>query len=81
MQEAGPTPLTKLEELGIAASDVKKLQEAGFYTVESVRGNGRDCSELEAELHPAELTTATSFLLPLALAGCVRDPEGARREP
>jgi hypothetical protein len=58
MQEAGPTPLTKLEELGIAASDVKKLQEAGFYTVESVCGEGDDSSKLIAELHPAELATA-----------------------
>lgn len=33
---AGPTPLQKLEECGIAAVDVKKLAEAGYHTVEAV---------------------------------------------
>ncbi|KAI3636110.1 hypothetical protein MIR68_005991 [Amoeboaphelidium protococcarum] len=33
---AGPTPITKLEECGIGAADVKKLVEAGFNTVEAV---------------------------------------------
>ena len=33
---AGPTPIQKLEEHGILASDVKKFIEAGYYTVESV---------------------------------------------
>jgi len=32
----GPMPVTRLEECGISAADVKKLQEAGYYTVESV---------------------------------------------
>jgi len=35
-EEQGPTPIKKLEEKGISASDVKKLMEAGFHTVESV---------------------------------------------
>ena len=35
-QSAGPLPLEKLEGAGINASDIKKLQEGGFYTVESV---------------------------------------------
>lgn len=30
------SPIGRLEEMGIAAADVKKMQEAGFYTVESV---------------------------------------------
>lgn len=33
---AGPSPIEKLEEHGISAADVKKLKEAGFFTVESV---------------------------------------------
>jgi hypothetical protein len=73
--------LTKLEELGIAASDVKKLQEAGFYTVESVCGGGGGSSGLEAALHPVELATVIHIFFPLALAGCVRDTKGARWEP
>jgi len=36
-EEVGPKPIQKLEgQGGITASDVKKLQEAGFHTVESV---------------------------------------------
>ncbi|OAO13619.1 DNA repair protein RAD51, partial [Blastocystis sp. ATCC 50177/Nand II] len=35
-RSAGPLPLEKLEGAGINASDIKKLQEGGFYTVESV---------------------------------------------
>lgn len=32
----GPLPIDKLEGAGINASDIKKLQEGGYYTVESV---------------------------------------------
>ena len=32
----GATPIQKLEECGISAGDVKKLQEGGLYTVEAV---------------------------------------------
>jgi DNA repair protein RAD51 len=32
----GPTPIKALEEKGINAGDIKKLEEAGFHTVESV---------------------------------------------
>ncbi|KAJ1680240.1 recombinase rad51 [Spiromyces aspiralis] len=32
----GPIPIQKLEEVGISANDVKKLLEAGYYTVEAV---------------------------------------------
>lgn len=32
----GPTPIAKLEEVGINAADIKKLQEAGLNTVEAV---------------------------------------------
>ncbi|XP_054718313.1 DNA repair protein RAD51 homolog 1-like [Uloborus diversus] len=35
-EECGPQRIQKLEGNGITASDVKKLQDAGFYTVESV---------------------------------------------
>eukprot|EP00124_Ichthyophonus_hoferi_P005042 Ihof_evm3s650 gene=Ihof_evmTU3s650 len=35
-EASGPLPIAKLEANGIMAVDIKKLQEAGFYTVESV---------------------------------------------
>ena len=35
-EHAGPTPLSRLEGLGVAASDVAKLTAAGFCTVECV---------------------------------------------
>ena len=35
-RSSGPIPLEKLEGAGINASDIKKLQEGGYYTVESV---------------------------------------------
>jgi len=35
-EAAGPTPLVKLEQFGVSATDVKKLAEAGYHTVESV---------------------------------------------
>lgn len=35
-KEGGPLPISQLETAGINAATVKKLQEAGFYTVESV---------------------------------------------
>lgn len=34
--ESGPTPLTRLEAFGVGAADIKKLQDSGLYTVESV---------------------------------------------
>ena len=33
---SGPIPVEKLEELGISATDTKKLREAGLMTVEAV---------------------------------------------
>ena len=33
---AGPHPLQQLEGAGVAASDIKKLQEAGIHTVEGL---------------------------------------------
>ena len=36
IQAGGPLPITALESSGINASLIKKLQEAGYYTVESV---------------------------------------------
>ena len=35
-EQFGPLLVRVLEQHGIAANDCKKLQEAGFYTVESV---------------------------------------------
>lgn len=32
----GPTPIKALEEKGINSGDIKKLEEAGFHTVEAV---------------------------------------------
>jgi DNA repair protein RAD51 len=32
----GPTPIKALEDKGINAGDIKKLEEAGFHTVEAV---------------------------------------------
>ncbi|XP_071453981.1 DNA repair protein RAD51 homolog 1 [Hetaerina americana] len=36
LEESGPQLITKLEGLGISATDVKKLAEAGYHTVEAV---------------------------------------------
>ncbi|KFM82840.1 DNA repair protein RAD51-like protein, partial [Stegodyphus mimosarum] len=36
VEESGPQRIKKLEGNGISANDIKKLEEAGFYTVESV---------------------------------------------
>lgn len=36
MELEGPTPIKALEEKGINAGDVKKLEEGGFHTVEAV---------------------------------------------
>jgi DNA repair protein RAD51 len=36
MELEGPTPVKSLEEQGINAGDIKKLEEAGFHTVEAV---------------------------------------------
>ena len=36
MQHAGPNLVSRLEAVGISATDIKKLEEAGYYTVESV---------------------------------------------
>ena len=32
----GPTPIMKLQEHGISATDIKKLEEAGYHTIEAV---------------------------------------------
>lgn len=36
MELDGPTPIKALEEKGINGGDIKKLEEAGFHTVEAV---------------------------------------------
>ena len=35
-EDSGPRPIQELEEHGIGAGDVKKLQAAGYHTVQSV---------------------------------------------
>ena len=35
-QEEGPLPIAALKEKGINAGDIKKLEDAGFRSVESV---------------------------------------------
>lgn len=35
-EEAGPTPIQKLQEQGINASDIKKLMGGGLHTVEAL---------------------------------------------
>ncbi|KAL1916659.1 uncharacterized protein VTP21DRAFT_5363 [Calcarisporiella thermophila] len=72
----GPIHIQKLEEFGIGASDIKKLVEAGFNTVESVAFSPRKdlinikgISEAKADkilseaskLVPLGFTTATEF--------------------
>ncbi|KAI9142668.1 putative DNA repair protein RAD51 [Paraphysoderma sedebokerense] len=72
----GPLPIQKLEEFGIGASDVKKLAEAGFHTVEAIAYTPKKSiiaikgiSEAKADkilleaskLVPMGFTTATEF--------------------
>lgn len=35
-EEFGPTSIRKLEGQGITSGDIKKLEEAGYYTVEAI---------------------------------------------
>ncbi|PIK43366.1 putative DNA repair protein [Apostichopus japonicus] len=75
-EELGPLPVTRLEAQGINSNDVKKLEEAGFHTVESVAYttkkelcNIKGISEAKADkiqvesmkLVPMGFTTATQF--------------------
>ncbi|KAL8559640.1 recombinase rad51 [Nucella lapillus] len=72
----GPMPLAKLEGNGISGTDVKKLEEAGFYTVESVafapkktllaikgisEAKADKIVQEAAKLVPMGFTTATEF--------------------
>ncbi|GFR70205.1 DNA repair protein RAD51 homolog 1 [Elysia marginata] len=72
----GPMPLAKLEGNGISAGDIKKMEEAGFFTVESVAFAPKKMllaikgiSEVKADkivaeaakLVPMGFTTATEF--------------------
>ena len=72
----GPQPISRLEQCGINANDVKKLEEAGFHTVEAVAYapkkeliNIKGISEAKADkilteaakLVPMGFTTATEF--------------------
>ncbi|KAJ3410746.1 recombinase rad51 [Chytridiales sp. JEL 0842] len=75
-EEDGPIRVQKLEEFGISASDVKKLVEAGFHTVEAIAYTPKKnllaikgISEQKADkilseaakLVPLGFTTATDF--------------------
>ncbi|XP_077408592.1 DNA repair protein RAD51 homolog 1 isoform X2 [Vanacampus margaritifer] len=72
----GPQPLCRLEQFGIGASDIKKLEDAGFHTIEAVAYapkkellNIKGISEAKADkiitesakLVPMGFTTATEF--------------------
>lgn len=72
----GPMPVQRLEDQGIGATDIKKLMEAGFHTVEAVAYTPRKAillikgiSEAKADkilaeaakLVPMGFTTATQF--------------------
>ena len=66
--DSGPYPIERLEEVGVSASDVKKLKEAGLLTVESVAYSTkkkllsvRGISETKAD----KLLTEVSKLIPL----------------
>lgn len=45
-------PINRLETSGINASDIKKLQEAGLHTVESVRGRSSPCARCQVPVRP-----------------------------
>ncbi|XP_065344931.1 DNA repair protein RAD51 homolog 1 [Cloeon dipterum] len=75
-EEFGPQPISKLEGNGILASDVKKLEEAGYHTVESIafapkkqlitiKGiSEQKADKILGEAHklvPMGFTTATEF--------------------
>lgn len=74
--ESGPMPVSRLESHGISASDVKKLVEAGFHTVEAIAYTPRKalmavkgiseakCEKIlteAAKLVPMGFTTATEL--------------------
>ena len=68
LDPSGPLPVERLEELGISATDVKKLKEAGLLTVESVAYSTRKklltvkgISETKAD----RLITEAAKLIPL----------------
>lgn len=76
MEETGHQPLSKLEGQGISAADIKKLEESGYHTVESVAFAPKKAlitikgiSEAKADkilaeaskLVPLGFTTATEF--------------------
>eukprot|EP00042_Codosiga_hollandica_P038182 m.308294 g.308294 ORF g.308294 m.308294 type:complete len:333 (+) comp55327_c0_seq33:1061-2059(+) len=75
-QQGGPTLVARLEACGISAGDIRKLEEAGFYTVEAVAYAPRKAlisikgiSEVKADkiiseaakIVPMGFTTATEY--------------------
>jgi DNA repair protein RAD51 len=67
-QTSGPIPITSLEQQGISAGDIKKLQEGGFNTVESIAfttkkilTNVKGISEAKAE----KIMAASMLLVPM----------------
>ena len=70
-QQSGPMLVSALESQGIAAGDVKKLQEGGFHTVESVAFatkkvlmNVKGISEAKAD----KIMAAATTLVPMGFA-------------
>mmetsp|Transcript_15550 Transcript_15550/g.21477 ORF Transcript_15550/g.21477 Transcript_15550/m.21477 type:complete len:343 (-) Transcript_15550:123-1151(-) len=66
--QAGPYPIQLLEQQGIAASDIKKLAEQGFNTVESVaHAAKRDMIKLKglSEAKVDKLHKAACMLIPM----------------
>ncbi|CAH1365030.1 hypothetical protein MTP99_001342 [Tenebrio molitor] len=66
VDECGPQPVAKLEGNGITAGDIKKLEEAGFYTIESVAFTPKKCLSALKGLSEAKvekiLTEASKFV-------------------
>ncbi|KAK8803074.1 hypothetical protein WA588_002232 [Blastocystis sp. NMH] len=67
-EEGGPLPIGKLESAGINAATVKKLQDAGYYTVESVAfSTMKKLVEVKgiSEVNAQKIQQAASKLIPM----------------
>lgn len=72
--QCGPIAISSLESVGISAADIKKLQENGFNTVESIAFSTRKqiiavkgITEVKAE----KIITAASQLVPMSFTSAV----------
>lgn len=64
----GPQPIELLENQGIAAGDIQKLRQAGFYTVQSVaHSTRRKLGEVKgiSEMKAAKLQEAAAKMIPM----------------